>query len=133
MLRPMRALALVCLVACSGGENRPPATQADATLPRATAPDGGTATATPVEGPVFCEPYSVCGCEEGCVAVRRLDDRRYRVEAGRMAGEILVRDAPDMPLHREAAESCDESCRPAPATRTCGMTGEACAEVSPGP
>jgi len=65
----------------------------------------------------------------GCALVRRNADGRFRVEAGSMAGQILVRPSPEMPLRPDGAETCDESCRPAPATRTCRMTGETCAEV----
>ncbi len=133
MIRPMRLLALACLVACSSGGNRPPTSQADATAPRASTaptPDGGAATAPTPDSPPSCEPYAVCGCEVGCVTVQRLAEGRYRVAQGPQAGQVLVRESPEMPLHPDGAETCDESCRPAAATRTCRMTGETCAEVA---
>jgi len=122
---------VLTLVACSGSGPSGGATRSDATVPQVL-PQSSQA---PPEGEpsVDCEPYAVCGCEMGCVKVRREGGapgatERYRVLEGTRADQILVRTIPGNPLHPDGAETCDESCRPGPATRHCLLTGETCSE-----
>lgn len=129
------ALVLFVLVAasCSSGGPRPTTAQSDGTAARTSLPDAGRQAPPEGAGPLSCEPYAVCGCEQGCLKVRRVDGppggvERFRVEEGREAGQVLVRETPDLPLHPDGAETCDESCRRSPATRRCRLTGETCAE-----